>query len=322
MPILYGKRSDKYATCLEQGVETIKWKAITPASPFYLFIPRDEKAAKEYETYYSVKDIFMTQSTGIKSHRDHFAFAFNADEIKERINKMIDPNISTENLREMYDLKDTRDWSLESARKSLMDGHSFDEFLKPCLYRPFDTRWCYYGRTTMELHRPKVMRHMLEGKNLGLSVSRSATGRKTWQDVFVVDKIIQNHTATAKEVNYLLPLYRYDNEMGQTTRNENLNPEFRSFLDDRYGKAHTPEDILGCIYAILHSPDYRKRYADSLRIDFPRIPFPNDNAEFIRLATIGNDLIKAHLLQANFGGELAEHKGTSTSNLVEKNPLR
>ena len=115
----------------------------------------------------------------------------------------------------------------------------------------------------------------------------------------------------------LFPLYRYDNEMNQTTRRENLTPEFRRWIDDRYGTAHTPENILGCIYAILHSPDYRKRYADFLRTDFPRIPFPDNNDEFQRLAAIGGELIKAHLLRDHCTGALAKHHGTGTTHQVK-----
>ena len=261
--------------------------------------------------------MFITQSTGIKSHRDHFAFAFDADEVKARINKMIDKNISTESLREKYNLKDTRDWSLESARTALRRKHSFDEFLKPCLYRPFDTRWCYYGGETIELHRPEVMGHMLAGSNWGLLTSRIT---KDAFSCFCTDLIAANKSAVRYDITYLFPLYRYDIdiEMDKIVRHENLKPDFRRWIDDRYGITHTPERILGCIYAILHSPDYRKRYADFLRTDFPRIPFPDKNDEFKRLATIGGELIKAHLLHDNCTGDLAQHAGTGTSNIVEK----
>ena len=316
---LYGKRTAKYQQCAEQSVDGIQWKKVKPATPFYLFIPRDERVAKKYEKFYSVKDIFTAQSTGIKSHRDHFAFAFDAQEIKTRIKKMTDANISTENLREMYDLKDTRDWGLENARKRLTSHHSFDKFLKPCLYRPFDIRWCYYGGETLELPRPEVMGHLLAGENIALSVSRSATGQTSWQDVFVMDKIAEFGVMSTRPGNSapLFPLYRYDNEMNQTTRRENLTPEFRRWIDDRYGTAHSPEKILGCIYAILHSPDYRKRYADFLRTDFPRIPFPDNNDEFQRLAAIGGELIKAHLLRDHCTGALAKHCGTGTTHQVK-----
>ncbi len=315
---LYGKRDTKYSACLESDMNTIGWKPINPAAPFYLFIPRDEKAAKKYENFHSVKDIFTVQGTGIKSHRDHFAYAFDVDEIKTRINEMIDPNISTEDMREKYGLQDTRDWSLENARRQLKDNHSFDKFLKPCSYRPFDIRWCYYGKETMELHRPELMENMLVGENIGLCVSRRQEIGGEWRHGFITDKIIQIHAGVVKEGTYLMPLYHYDSVIGKTIRRENIEPKFRRWIDDHYGTAHTPEDILGCIYATMHSPDYRNRYADFLRSDFPRIPFPADNNEFKRLATIGTELINAHLLRENCTGNLGQLDGTSTSHKVEK----
>jgi len=315
---LYGRRDTKYTACLDSDIKTIQWRKIEAARPFYLFIPRNEKAAKRYEKYYSVKDMFVAQSTGIKSHRDHFAFAFDAKEIESRLNKMIDINVNTENLREIYNLKDTRDWSLDSARKLLMTNHSFDKFLKPCLYRPFDTRWCYYGRETMELHRPEVMDHMLAGDNLGLVTVRQVAEEK-FSHAIAVDTTIDNRlTHSNKGAGYLFPLYRYDSEMGKTVRNENLTPKFRRWINDHYGTAHSPEAILGCIYAILHSPDYRKRYADFLRTDFPRIPFPDKNDKFQRLSAIGLELIAAHLLRDHCTGDLAKHDGTGTSHRVDK----
>jgi len=76
---------------------------------------------------------------------------------------------------------------------------------------------------------------------------------------------------------------------------DNFKPEFRDWIDERYGKGYTAKEILGCIYATLHSPNYRRRYAEFLRIDFPRVPFPAERAEFERLASLGSELIDAHL---------------------------
>ncbi|WP_423907685.1 type ISP restriction/modification enzyme [Candidatus Spongiihabitans sp.] len=316
---LWGERAAKYQQCAEQSIESIQWKEIKPVAPFYLFIPRDNKLAGQYEKLPSIIDIFQSNSTGIKSHRDHFAFAFCAEEIKARINKMIDANIGTEDLREIYNVKDTRDWKLDCARQSLINAHSFDDFLRPCLYRPFDIRWCYYGKETMDRHRPGVMRHILAGENLGLATVRQVKAGKTWQHCLVSTHLIESTFVSNKtgEITYLFPLYRYDDEMGETIRHENLKPKFRQWIDARYGEKFPPEQILGCIYAVLHSPDYRQRYADFLRMDYPRIPFPSAQSEFIRLAAIGNSLIAAHLLKANCYGEI-ELRGEGTAHRVER----
>lgn len=59
---------------------------------------------------------------------------------------------------------------------------------------------------------------------------------------------------------------------------------------------HTPEEILGYIYAVPYAPTHR-RYAEFLRIDFPRIPFPDEKADFDQLSTLGWALVQAHLLR-------------------------
>lgn len=84
-----------------------------------------------------------------------------------------------------------------------------------------------------------------------------------------------------KEVNYLLPLWLHQlTAEGAFERQENLSTTFRAFIDARYDHQYLPEEILGYIYAVLHAPTYRSRYSEFLRIDFPRIPFPEARADF------------------------------------------
>jgi predicted helicase len=78
---------------------------------------------------------------------------------------------------------------------------------------------------------------------------------------------------------------------------ENFSSTFRAFLDTRYEHHYTPEEILGCIYAVLHASTYRTRYAEFLRIDFPRVPFPESADDFETLSDLGWALVQAHLLR-------------------------
>ncbi len=81
------------------------------------------------------------------------------------------------------------------------------------------------------------------------------------------------------------------------TRTENLSYAFRAFIDSRYEHHYGPEEILGYIYAVLHAPRYRSRYAEFLRGDFPRVPFPEAADDFEALSGLGWALIQAHLLR-------------------------
>jgi predicted helicase len=51
------------------------------------------------------------------------------------------------------------------------------------------------------------------------------------------------------------------------------------------------------MYAILHAPSYRERYADFLKSDFPRVPLTRDVALFRALCALGDQLIGDHLLE-------------------------
>ena len=96
---------------------------------------------------------------------------------------------------------------------------------------------------------------------------------------------------------------------GETIPTENISPAFRANLNARYGAHYTPEQILGYIYAVLHAQAYRTRYAEFLRIDFPRIPFPETAAQFENLAALGMELVETHLMQNNHRGKLAKYSG-------------
>jgi hypothetical protein len=68
-----------------------------------------------------------------------------------------------------------------------------------------------------------------------------------------------------------------------------------------------PEDIFYYIYAVLHSPTYRERYAEFLKIDFPRIPLPSDYEHYDKLADFGKVLVEYHLMRKKSWGNITQH---------------
>lgn len=136
------------------------------------------------------------------------------------------------------------------------------------------------------------MSHMLR-ENAALLIGRQAgvTGSEDYDIVWIAADIVDfNYFRRGGEV--LFPLYRYEPD-----KTENLSPDFRAFIDRRYQHQYTPEEILGYIYAVRHAPTYREKYAEFLRIDFPRIPFPEKSAAFETMSDLGWDLIQKHLLR-------------------------
>ena len=274
---MYGSRNSKYKQCEEQSIENIEWNTIKPTTPFYLFIPYDNETAKEYDKFYSLKDIFSINSIGIITANDKNLIKFNKDEMLN--------NPKLENIN--------------------------DSLIKDIMYRPFDKRVIYYDAGLVERLRKKIMQNMLTGDNIGLVSVRQSGSSDSWRHCFITEKIMEACHISNKggEINYLYPLYLYEDGVGKNEKQkrENLDSKFRKWIDGHYGKKYSPEEILGCIYAILHSPNYRKKYAEFLRMDFPRIPFPKEKAEFTRLSKIGNELIDAHLLKRNCDGKVELH---------------
>ncbi len=313
---LYGKRNDKYDACLEKTIETVQWETITPDSSLYFFVPHRNMPTK-YKNMFSVNEIFSAKVSGIVTARDHFAIDTDKDALLQRIRQFINTDKNDSEIAAKLHLKETRGWKIHQARKELAKIKNLSAFAQKIAYRPFDVQWVLYHDSAIDWGRKRVMRHMLVGNNLGLITHKREEIQGGWAHAFVTDLIVEHGSMSSKTTNYLFPLYRYDEDVGKIVCNENLTPQFRQWINNHYGTVHTPEDIFGCIYAILHSPDYRQRYVDFLRIDFPRIPFPEENCEFKRLANIGNQLIQAHLLSEHCAGDIAEHCGEGKTHKVE-----
>lgn len=139
-----------------------------------------------------------------------------------------------------------------------------------------------------------MLGHVAGRQNLCLLAPRQI-GTPHWRHAFVAITPAESCVVSSdtKSQNYVFPARSFhDGDPGK-----NLSPGFRAFIDTRYEHHYTPEEILGYIYAVLHAPTYRARYAEFLRIDFPRVPFPDSAAEFEALSELGWALIQAHLLR-------------------------
>ncbi len=163
---------------------------------------------------------------------------------------------------------------------------------------------------------------MLSGENIAISICKQLA-TLPWEHVFVTcnlqdDCYISNKT---KERSYLLPLYLYPVEgelnltvsdwpAGKNGRTPNLGKSFvdvfvaglhLDFVSDGGGdlqKTFGPEDIFAYIYAVLHSPAYRSRYAEFLKRDFPRVPVTKNINLFRTLCGLGGNLVSLHLMES------------------------
>jgi predicted helicase len=300
---LHGLSKAKDLALLASDIDKTKWSDIDiEASSFYLLIPQDSIFRQEYERWWKITDIMPINSTGVKTHRDHFVLDFDRSALHQRISDFRDSSISDERIASLYKLEDTRDWKINNCRRSLASKSNWEEHFTKCLYRPFDFRDYYHHSDVVELPRQEIMRHIINQDNLCLLTSPRLEVLRNYDQVFCSDIAVQNHSLCMKEVNYLFPLYIYPTtpveiKMG-VTRRANISPKFLTKLEQNLSYLPTPDAIFHYIYAILHSPTYRSRYAEFLKIDFPRIPITRNVDLFRQLGELGEKLVNLHLMKS------------------------
>ena len=318
-----GPDGGKYGWLAANSVETTEWTELAPKPPSYLFIQRDEELLEEYEAAWSIPAIFSPNgdpAPGIVTTHDQFAISWTPEEAAAKVERLL-ATTSEDEARSQWRLCSQNQWEYGRAKRELADG-SWRERIEPILYRPFDIRTTVFDGNVAVHRRERVMRHMLNGKNLALIIP------KQHRDEFgtLAAQFISAHKAVAAyDINYHFPLYVHPSTY---RREPNIDQDFiktlsasigLDFIPDGMGDLETtfgPEAVFHYIYTILHSPEYRRRYADLLKSDFPHIPLTNDRALFTKLATFGKQLAALHLMETE--GETTPVFPVVGSNRMEK----
>lgn len=310
---LWGVREGKYAYLADNDVKSTDWQDLNPVAPYFFFVPKDFNLFSEYEQGWSVADIIPVNTSGIKTHRDHFVFDFDEATLHERISVFRGTRLPDEEVRERFRL---RRWDVAQAREKVRNDSRWQEKFVSCPYRPFDVRPIFYSGDVIDRPRSKVMRHM-QRQNLALALPRNLQSDEPWNYVFVTSNVTDLHLLSILNVVYVFPLYLYLDDEGaqkklepEEGRRPNLNPEFIKAVEEKLGlrfvpdgqgdlkETFGPEDVFYYAYAIFHSPTYRTRYEEFLKIDFPRLPLTSDRRLFAALVEKGAELVALHLMES------------------------
>ncbi len=307
---VYGERAEKYVFLAQNDLNSINWLELAPRAPFYLLIPQEALLLDEYEQGFSVQEMFQVGSVGIVTGRDHVVF----HKDKESLLKLLKDfsTLEPSELRRIYKIKkDSRDWRLNNAIREVETNiKRLEEYIVLCQYRPFDYRWTYYtgkSKSFIAYPRGEVFKHMFPPppptnpktpnqtrKNVALNTPRQLKNNdKSWTQCFISSCINDQGLSSGGNgagVNY--PLYQFKHP----NYTENFTPEFRSFIDKHYNHSFEPLEVLGYIYALLYSPNYRKRYEEFLKADYPKILFTKNKDLFRALSLLGIELIGLHVL--------------------------
>ncbi|MDI6049337.1 N-6 DNA methylase [Flavobacterium sp. XS2P24] len=345
---LFGKRDLKYNFLSDNFLSSVSFKELIPNKPNYFFVPRNDEGRNEYENGFSVNELFKLNNTGIVTGIDRLSIFQSKEELKNTIEKIL----SMDNPFEEYQIKDSRRTTKEGRIEDLKNAYK--KGIIPINYRPFDVQYTLpFEKNEFWINSPRieVMQHFLKGENIGLITAKQST-EKDWSIIQVTKSIIDNRCQFSyKGIPSIFPLYIYPEKTAQQSlldevvRTPNLNMEIVNQMAEQLGigfvsekttlsefktltglddtdkespNTFAPIDILDYIYAVLHSPNYREKYKEFLKIDFPRVPFPTTLSGFRTLTALGAELRQIHLLESEVTEKYITQYPEDGDNIVGK----
>ncbi|MFD3164820.1 type ISP restriction/modification enzyme [Herpetosiphon sp. NSE202] len=326
-----GDRNSKYELLNNSNIEFLAESFIkfTPKEPNFLFIPLNfsSELNSEFQEYRKLHDIFGTGNpkndnhnlygTAFLTQQDSFAISFDIHTLQERMKDFISNN-NEEEMREKYNLCTTNQWNYDRAKSEIPNIDILNS-VKKVAYRPFDFRYTIFDRNICTIIRKRIT-DKFNNPNIALLTTRRIT-RDPFNNIFVADSYPEYKIVSHDRNTSVFPLYIYtENELEQARmpielnnsnikRRSNFNITFiRDFanminltwVEDGKGdlvNTFGPEDIFHYIYAIFHSPIYRHRYVEFLKMDFPRLPLTKNKNLFSILVELGAQLVDLHLLR-------------------------
>ena len=312
---LYGKRDFKYDFLAKQSIGTIDFTNFEPFKNDFLFKKINQILYNEYNKGINPTELFKVNVMGFQTHRDAFCTDENKTTLYTRLYDFsIDDGSETE-ISARFDVKSSTDFKIKNAQIELAKVEIKKEIIK-CNYRPFEEKYIYFDRIVVDRPRKELLTHSKNKENILLGIGRQglAIGDLEWCLATVSKNPVDANMFRRGGVN-LFPLYLYSEKTGQLSleetsdRTPNLNFEIVAEISKDLGLTFTnekektrntfaPIDLLDYIYSVLHSPTYREKYKEFLKIDFPRVPYPKDAAIFWKLVQLGSQIRTIHLLES------------------------
>lgn len=334
---MFGERETKYDWLGEQLFKKRDYESLKPTTPWYFFIKRDTEAIEHYNEWPKINEVFPLTTVGFVTGRDDLTLDFSPTDLWNRLDQFA--RMDSELARTTFNLgKDSRDWKVINAQNDFKNTGRLKELIVPTLYRPFDYRFTYYTGNSRGLYsspQKKVLQNMFK-ENLGICYTRPQSPKYKFSVLItdsIIDQCVVGNKSAGGGISYIAPLFIQEptepkRKSGQSMmlfepevaydskgRMPNISKEIVEKLEKAYKKKFqtnglTPEHILHYCYGILYSNTYREKYAEFLRIDFPRIPFTTDYKLFLKVAAVGEELTQLHLLKHKaLNKPIAKYKG-------------
>jgi predicted helicase len=293
------RKEDKLAWLTEP---TPDWQTLRHTNAQWLGVGREG----EFAALVAITDCFWRHAMGVNSNRDEWVYGFDSGSVASKVDRFVEAyNSEVDRWRRAAKAPDELDsflisdpkrikWS-STLKQKLASGtyaKSAPEQIRTALYRPFCTRWVYYD--SVLVHRPGKWLEILPNQesaeqNRVISLTGIAAERPFM--VLLSNRTCDLHLVGAGCGTQCFPFYTYSRD--GTNRRENIGEPALDRFRRRYrDPAITKWDIFHYIYAVLHHPAYREKFADNLKRELPRIPFAPDFAAF---TAAGRELARLHV---------------------------
>lgn len=305
---IWGDREAKFDTLIGSRIDTGQVLEIAPSKGFIPIINEHSEyshwplIAECFGTGDWVSDKTIRYGSGFKSQQDEFAIGFETSEVADNIEVLLQDGMTEKRVREIFRLCSSNQWNFQKAIKGL-SGRNWKNSIEQVLFRPFDNRFTLINAHVVTNPRTELMSQFAE-ENLAILATRKSTEGFS---VFVTDKPCGHKIVGNYDMTTVFPIYFYDKTLAgfgdhEVDRRVNFSTRFLDEVGRRVElsgneRQGCPTDLARYVYAILHAPSYRSRYAEFLKSDFPRIPIPKDRAIFAALVPLGRRLVALHLLK-------------------------
>ncbi|WP_158614725.1 type ISP restriction/modification enzyme [Flavobacterium sp. RSP49] len=294
---LFGKRDFKYDFLEQNSLKTISYIELPNVSPNYFFVSKNFEEQKNYDKGFDINILFKVSTSGVKTHSDSTLVNFNKFDSS---NHLYDYRpFDTRNIE--YDLK-----KVQRHRYSVM-RHMLQENIAIMTCRQLSTYdfqhilvsknlidMCTVSLQTKETTYafPLYLYPETNGQQQSLSGFETLTGLNEPTEILkrIPNLNVEIINQIAKQLGLTFVAEKEPEGNVCMANNPEVRPEYR--------ETFAPIDILDYIYAVLHSPTYREKYKEFLKIDFPKIPYPKDTKTFWELVELGSQIREIHLLES------------------------
>tara|TARA_R110001606_G_scaffold394703_1_gene565872 strand:+ start:78 stop:3338 length:3261 start_codon:yes stop_codon:yes gene_type:complete len=316
---IYGKRKIKYTYLLENTISKIDWQILENKKPYYFFIKKDLGLLNTFNNGINLRELFPNNSMGIATGKDAELVDFTKEDLFLKHN--IEP---IPFYYRPFDIRFTvfDNKILQRARYDLMSNY-LNENIGLNIVRQSKQKGVEVlvnknisNRDLVTNHTYNFPLYLYPEKEDGLftedASANSAQARKPNLNEDIVSAIatklkldfVSDHEVSVIASKTKQSLKNNKIATSQTPRNDS------TFF--------TPLDLLDYIYAVLHSPTYREKYKEFLKIDFPRVPYPKDTKTFWQLVQLGGEIRQLHLLESKKVDEFTTSYPIDGDNVVSR----